>query len=187
MLRASCPALRHVLRGPRSRPHPAPPLSPNQHPGSRGFGFVIFSEPAAVNRAIAAGTTDAHGTFHKLGGKDVEIKRCISREGMRELAASAPAKRLLSGSAASAVKRFVEKLVGALRDSASSGEARRETASASAPPPPHSPATKARPDCTIREVEPSPTLRAPPHEAADPVEKRCIGEVRAGRQGRCNQ
>lgn len=47
---------------------------------------MVFSEPASVTRVMEAGTLDSSSNqiFHRLQGKNVEVKRAFSREHMRE-------------------------------------------------------------------------------------------------------
>jgi hypothetical protein len=60
---------------------------------SRGFGFIVFADPASVKRAMDAGTVDpaTQQVFHKIGTKQVEVKRAASRDEMRGGGGAKPA------------------------------------------------------------------------------------------------
>lgn len=51
---------------------------------SRGFGFVIFSEDSEGGGESAVDRVFAKGAFHKVDGKEVEIKRAIPKDKDRE-------------------------------------------------------------------------------------------------------
>jgi len=59
---------------------------------SRGFGFVVFQEPDAVERVL-----DPNSCAHNIGGKEVDVKRAMPKEISSEQGCHEKVKKLFIG------------------------------------------------------------------------------------------